>query len=237
MPVVSLLFRAKSSFSVLAVCFLALIATGCQSKIQTYDSTFTSTINGLSGTSSQSFKSSSAYTGPIRAKSKRIRPAKLKKPYFIEFRARQALTYGHASVVFGLRDKNGKVPVDKKGVLIPGAVEISGLHPAGESTVPWSVGHIVPVPAETGPSDGDFEDEYVTARYRINLTEKQFRRVVRVVAKRKRSSKVWSGPLYACTHYIGGIARDLGLKGPGGLYLPKRYVEQLKARNGKNPRI
>ena len=231
----------RSFLSIVLISLLGLVLAGCQSQIKTYDSTFTSLVtlpkDSKSAKGSKSLKATSGYMPRNLGKAVKKRPARLKKPYFIEFRARSAYTYGHASVVFGMLDRRGRIPVNKKGVLKPGGIEISGLHPAGRSTVPWTVGHVVPVPAETGPSDGDFEDAYVTARYRINLTEKQFRKVVRVVAKRKRGSKVWSGPLYACTHYIKGIARDLGLKAPGGITLPKATVQALKKMNGKNPRI
>ncbi|MGI9401307.1 MAG: hypothetical protein ACR2O0_08645, partial [Rhizobiaceae bacterium] len=97
---------------------------GCASTITKYDSTFTS----ATSTHGSGF---GAVISPV---------SRLEKPYFIEFRARSAQSYGHASVVFGKLDKNGKIPVDKNGVLIPGKVEISGLHPATTSNVPWTVG-------------------------------------------------------------------------------------------------
>ncbi|MEM7463809.1 MAG: hypothetical protein AAF362_14145 [Pseudomonadota bacterium] len=201
----------------LAALLSILVLGGCASTIKKYDSTFTSAVSSHGEASGLAIK-------PV---------AKLEKPYFIEFRARSALTYGHASVVFGKLDKNGNIPVNKKGVLVPGMVEISGLHPATPSTVPWTVGHVVPVPAETGPSDGDFEDAYVTARYRIDLTEAEFRRVVWIVRKHKNSNPMWYAPIYAanCLGYIGSIAKDMGLKVPVIPDLPKEYVEKLKSLN------
>ena len=193
-----------------------LVLGGCASTITKYDSTFTSAVS-THGSSGLSVK-------PV---------SKRKKPYFIEFRARNALTYGHASVVFGKLDTNGNIPVNKSGVLVPGMVEISGLHPATTSNIPWTVGHVVPVPAETGPSDGDFEDAYVTARYRIDLTEAEFRRVVRIVSKHKNSNPMWYAPIYAanCLGYIGSIAKDMGLRVPIVPDFPKEYVEKLKSLN------
>ena len=166
---------------------------------------------------------------PLRLKPK----SNTAKPYFIEFRARNAMTYGHAAVVFGMLDKNGKVPVNNKGVLVAGMVEISGLHPATPSTVPWSVGHVVPVPAETGPSDGDFEDIYITARFRVNLSEKEFRKVVKIVHKHKERSKMWYAPIFNlnCLGYITSIAKDMNLKVPHKAELPKEYVLSLKKLN------
>lgn len=210
------------------LCMVVLALGGCNSTIQKYDSTFTSVVptDASIGLSTAS--------GNVVAFQKRLKPvARRNKPYFIEFRARNALTYGHASVVFGKLDRNGKLPVDRKGVLNPKMVQISGLHPATPSNVPWTVGHVVPVPAETGPSDGDFEDKYVTARYQINLSEREFRKVVSIVNKHKRQNKFWYAPLMAanCLGYIGSIAKDMGLKVPVIPELPKEYVNSLKAMN------
>ena len=214
-----------SAFMRFAVlCMLVLVLGGCNSTIQKYDSTFTSVAPTNSSTGLNAASSN------VAAFQKRLKPvAKRNKPYFIEFRARNALTYGHASVVFGKLDRNGKLPVDRNGVLNPKMVQISGLHPATPSNVPWTVGHVVPVPAETGPSDGDFEDKYVTARYQINLTEREFRKVVSIVNKHKRQNKFWYAPLMAanCLGYIGSIAKDMGLKVPPIPELPKDYVNSL----------
>jgi hypothetical protein len=146
---------------------------------------------------------------------------------------RCAYTCGHAIAALGKLDKNGRISVDKNGVLIPGMVEISGLHPATSSTVPWTVGHVVPVPAETGPSDGDFDDAYVTARYRMDLTEEEFRRVVAIVRKQKAANPMWYAPIYASNYpsCIGSIEREMGLKVPLIPTLPKDHLEKLKAMN------
>lgn len=214
----------KARVRLLFVCIVGLMLAGCNSQIQTYDSTFTASVTEETSTAAAAAKIDS-----MRLKA----AAKLKKPYFIEFRARKAYTYGHAAVVFGKLDRNGKIPVDNKGVLNPKMVQISGLHPATTSTVPWSVGHVVPVPAETGPSDGDFEDAYVAARYRVDLTEKEFRKVVAIVNKHKRQNKVWYAPVFAtnCLGYISSIAKDMGLKVPKTAKLPKEYVNAMKAAN------
>src|SRR5215510_15541167 len=61
-----------------------------------------------------------------------------KRPYYIDFRARTAASYGHAFIWYGR--------VGQK------AVEVAGLHPATESVVPYILGHVIPVPSETGAS-------------------------------------------------------------------------------------
>ena len=216
----------------LAFAFFALLLGGCQSKIKQYDSTFTSKV---SATGNRNSTAVSAYG--LRPSSLPKPRSNRKKPYFIEFRARNALTYGHASVVFGVLDRNGRVPINKKGILTPKMVEISGLHPASTKAYLWSAGHVVPVPAETGPSDGDFEENYVSARYTIPLTRRQFERVVKVVYQQKKANVIWHGVIASCVTYINFVAKDLGLKVPRRPHLPPGYVNALKNLNGKNPPI
>src|SRR5438045_9392537 len=83
--------------------------------------------------------------------------------YYVDFRARTAASYGHAFVWYGrVGDRE---------------VEVAGLHPATESIVPYILGHLIPVPSETGASYGDLDEEYVTANYRVFLSEPEARRV------------------------------------------------------------
>src|SRR6202050_48394 len=76
--------------------------------------------------------------------------------YFVDFRARSAASYGHAFLWYGRLKQDGKV----------GAIEVAGLHPATDSVVPYILGHIIPVPSETGKSYGDLDEQYLTASYR-----------------------------------------------------------------------
>ena len=227
----------RLSYAKIIIAFLAaLFLSACnssvtESEIKTYDKTFTKSL----AKTTTGLKAAELDKSTDRAVSKlRFGPkAKLKRPYFMEFRARSAHTYGHASIAFGKLDRNGNVPKSKKGVLDPKRVQITGLHPATTSTVPWSMGHVVPVKAETGPSDGDFEEKYVTARYRKDLTEAEFRKLVAIVHKHKRRYTHWYAPILAsnCLGYISSIAKDMGLKVPSAPELPKQYVKTLKAKN------
>ncbi len=153
------------------------------------------------------------------------------KPYFVEFRARSALSYGHTFAVFGRLDQNGHVPVDANGVLIPSMTEITGLHPASTSNIPYTIGHVLPVPSETGPSDGDSENAYMTAYYRIELTEAEYRGLVAHIRKLQNSSPVWHAVLYNCSAYVNDIAEYLGLKTVNPLLFPENYINSLKRAN------
>jgi hypothetical protein len=152
------------------------------------------------------------------------------RPYFIEFRSRNAANYGHAFVQFG---RNGT-----KGSIV-------GLHPAGDradcvncSVLPWTIGHLVPVPAEVGPSDGDDEPElYLTARYRVRLTPAEYKKVVAFIRKKQAETKTWNAITNNCVQFIGEIAEYMGLKAPSsiGIFATRVYVNQLAELNGGTP--
>jgi hypothetical protein len=144
------------------------------------------------------------------------------RPYFIEFRARAAYNYGHAFVVHG---KVGE-PITKRSVV--------GLHPAGESPVPWMIGHLVPVPSETGWSDGDvgYNDKYITAKYRVYLTEAEYRVLLAKMRQMQASSPVWSATMYNCVAFVGDIAAFLGMQHPFHWVMPKEYIQGIRAMNG-----
>ena len=86
--------------------------------------------------------------------------------YYFEFRSRQAWDYGHTFVVFG---RVGEPPSKKN---------VAGLSPKGDDPQMWLMGHYVPVPADTGWTDGDLEDKYITSRYRVLINKDQYERAV-----------------------------------------------------------
>jgi hypothetical protein len=139
-------------------------------------------------------------------------------------RARIAETYGHTFLVHG---QVGQI-ITKNDVV--------GLHPATESPIPWMIGHIIPVPSETGPSEGDDEDEYLIARYRVYLSEAEYKPILAKMREWQSSTPLWHGAVYNCNAFVGSIARYMGLQSPnpvtGNLQLPKDFIEDLKAING-----
>jgi len=144
------------------------------------------------------------------------------RPFYIEFRARAAYNYGHAFVVHG---RVGE-PLTKRSVV--------GLHPVGESPASWLIGHVVPVPSETGWSDGDigYNDRYITAKYRIYLTEAEYRVVTAKLREMQASSPIWSAELYNCVAFVGDIAAFLGLQHPFHWVMPKEYIEGIRRMAG-----
>ena len=147
-------------------------------------------------------------------------------PYYIEFRSRGAVSYGHTFVMFG--------KVDSQGNMLPG--EVAGLHPAGGVTE-YVAGHYVPVPAETGPSDGDLEEIYISNRYRIDLTADQYQRVLGYIRQKQATSKMWHAVLANCNGWAGEIANYMGLQSPSALLMPPNYIDGLKRLNNNVSRV
>jgi hypothetical protein len=138
-------------------------------------------------------------------------------PYYVDFRARTAASYGHAFVWFGKTS-------DKM-------VDVAGLHPAGDE-VPYMLGHLTFVPSETGASYGDLDVQYLTASYRVYLSEEDATKVFAYIRHLQQTSPVWNAETANCTAFIGRIASFMGLKTPFHLQKPESYVNQLRELNG-----
>lgn len=152
------------------------------------------------------------------------------KGYFVEFRSRSALSYGHTFLVHGKLNAAGQIgKVTKR--------QVAGLHPATESSVPWSIGHVVPVISETGASDGDTEEQYVTARYRVLLTKDEYARVSGYIVQRQKNSPMWHAVLYNCNAWVADIAKFMNLKTPDSTLLyPDQFINGIARLNGGQPK-
>jgi hypothetical protein len=140
-----------------------------------------------------------------------------KGPYYVDFRARTAASWGHAFVWFGKTSER--------------EVEVAGLTPAGD-TLAYVLGYVLWVPSETGASYGDLDPQYLTANYRVYLNEPDAKRVFAYIKKLQASSPVWNAETSNCTAFIGSIANFMGLKVPVRWQRPEEYVNNLKAMNG-----
>jgi hypothetical protein len=153
------------------------------------------------------------------------------RPYFIEFRGRAAANYGHMYVLYGRVNGADQIVASR----------IAGLHPAGDakdcfncSLFNWTVGHLVPVPAETGASDGDLEEKYVTARYRVWLTAAEFKKVDTYIRKLQADNPTWNALFNNCVGFGRSIAEYMGLKMPMAFWQePQDFVEGLARENGQ----
>ena len=140
-----------------------------------------------------------------------------KGPYYVDFRARTAASWGHVFVWYG---KTGER-----------AVEVAGLTPKGD-TLSYMLGYITWVPSETGASYGDLDPQYLTAHYRVYLSEADAKRVFAYIKQLQANSPVWSAEISNCTSFVGSIAEFMGLKTPNRWTRPEEYINSLKALNG-----
>ncbi|HEX2257175.1 MAG TPA: hypothetical protein VHG92_10855 [Afifellaceae bacterium] len=144
------------------------------------------------------------------------------KRHFIEFRSRYALSYGHAYVIFGRLNARGEM-------VNP---EVAGLAPKSDAPSVYVAGHFLPVASSTGWTDGDLEDEYMTANWRVMLTEAEYDKVVADIRKLQASAPAWHAALYNCNAFVGDIARSMGYRAPFHWLRPRQYITRLREMNG-----
>jgi len=145
-------------------------------------------------------------------------------PYYIEFRSRYAWDYGHTYIVHG---RVGEAPTK---------ASVAGLSPVGDDATAWVIGHYVPVPAETGWTDGDLEDKYVTSRYRVLMSKEQYDRILAHIQQLQAQSHMWSAELYNCNAFVADVAQYMGLAVPSStLIYPKIFVNHLRMLNTGHP--
>jgi len=156
--------------------------------------------------------------------------------YFVEFRARSAASYGHMYVMYG--EANARHEVIRS--------EIAGFFPAGDgqdcvncSVYNWTIGHVLPVPSEIGASDGDLEEQYVLARYRVWIDEAQYKRLVAYIEHRKANKVPWNAWFSNCVTFGRDVAVFIGLNlppmfaiAPSIVLYPQTLVEMLLDANG-----
>lgn len=178
---------------------------------------------GLIQVASERRASSRSARQGSRARAVQAAPERItNRTHYIEFRSRAAASYGHTFASIGELNRDGSIATS----------EIVGLHPATDSVLPWMIGHIIPVPSETGPSDGDTEEIYFTSRYRITMDKERYDELLAFVRNLQASSPAWHAVLYNCNAFIGDIARHMGLTLPSSpMLFPKDYIDELRQRN------
>lgn len=150
-----------------------------------------------------------------------------RQQYAVEFRSRYALSYGHVFLMYG--------PLNAKGEFAHRTV--AGLHPKGDDPQPWMIGHVVPVVSETGPSDGDLEDQFVSASYRVVIGPEEYKRVVAYIKQKQATSPTWHAVFNNCAGWVGNVGEYMGLKAPSPLFIyPKDWINKMKAMNAGNDR-
>src|ERR1700674_5644616 len=155
--------------------------------------------------------------------------SKLAGRYFVDFRSRTAASYGHAFLWYGRLTASGKVH----------EIEVAGLHPATDSPIPYIIGHIFPVPSETGKSYGDLDEQYLTASYRVYLSESDAKQVFAYIQHLQATSPLWLASVYNCTAFLADVAHFMGMKTPSAptwMY-PETFVNTLRELNNGRTEI
>ncbi len=166
----------------------------------------------------------SAQTGSQFQNTRRAAATSGSGQYYFEFRSRQAWDYGHTFVVFG---RVGEPPSKNN---------VAGLSPKGDDPQMWLMGHYVPVPSDTGWTDGDLEDKYITARYRVLVSKEQYDRTVAYIRQLQAKSTTWSVELYNCNAFVADIAKFMGLEAPSSTWIyPKVFVTNMRKINSGHP--
>jgi len=148
------------------------------------------------------------------------------KPYFVEFRSRGAASFGHTFVLHGRLGEGNRFA----------RFQVAGLHPKGDSTQ-YTIGLWVPVAAETGPSDGDVDEQFMTARYCVTLTEAEYNKVAVYIKQLQAKHKTWHGTTYNCNSFGMDIAKFIGLDTPNpNANLPKDLINRLAELNKNRQR-
>jgi hypothetical protein len=155
--------------------------------------------------------------------------SKLGGRFFVDFRSRTAASYGHAFIWYGQLTPQGKV----------GLIEVAGLHPATDNPVPYILGHIMPVPSEHGKSYGDLDEQYLTANYRVYVSEADARRVFAYIQHLEGSSPLWMATVYNCTAFLADVARFMGMRAPlnATWMYPEDFINKLRELNGGRTEI
>jgi hypothetical protein len=202
--------KSNCGHAVLLV-FLGLSAAGCE------------TTNRESSLAlDANYQAVASVTRPSRDSSETKQTPNAGDRYFIEFRSRHAFTYGHSFVVFGRLNSEGKM-VDP---------EVAGLAPKSDDPNVYMAGHVIPVPSSTGWTDGDLEPEYISAYWRVMLSEEEYRTVSARIRKLQANSPLWHAALYNCNMFVGKIARSMGYKTPFHWIVPQKYITSLREMNG-----
>ncbi len=146
------------------------------------------------------------------------------KPYFVEFRSRTAVSYGHTFVFYGRLGEGNRFA----------SYKVAGLHPKGDDPNVYLQGMMVPVPSETGVSWGDQDEQYLTARFCVPLNEAEFRRVEAAIRDLQRTKTTWHATTYNCNSFAADIAKAANLDPPNpNMYLPAQFIKRMADINGK----
>jgi hypothetical protein len=141
-------------------------------------------------------------------------------PYYIEFRVATIGTYGHSYVKYGRLGANGQ----------PADARYTDLHPRGNYAL-MAIGHVLPVPANT-QWDPEVLTLPVASSYRRKITAAQYGKLLAAIKRSKaEKDRYWNAVSNNCNHYVGELARAIGLKTPGTFQVSYAFIPALRDLN------
>ncbi len=141
-------------------------------------------------------------------------------PYYVEFRVATIGTYGHSYVKYGRLNASGQ----------PADARYTDLHPRGNYAL-MAIGHLLPVPANT-QWDPEVLTLPVAASYRRKLTAAQYGKLLAAIQRSKADKeRYWNAVSNNCNHYVGELARAIGLKTPGTFQVSYAFIPALRELN------
>ena len=110
------------------------------------------------------------------------------RPFFVEF----ARATPRATAIYTCCMARRMIVMKLSGAKSRGFFPLV-MRNTGASVVSISepTGHVLPVPSEIGASDGDLEEQYVLARFRIWIDREQYQRLVAYINDRKAHLRPW----------------------------------------------
>src|SRR5690606_1383954 len=105
-------------------------------------------------------------------------------------------------------------------------------HPKVDDPNTYMRGRMVPVESEPGPSWGDLDEQYLTGRFCVTLTEAEYRKAVAYIKHLQATKKTWHATTYNCNAFAADIARHIGLDSPNpNMYLPATFIKRMAELN------
>ena len=91
---------------------------------------------------------------------------------------------------------------------------------------------MVPVPSETGASWGDLDEQYLTARFCVALSEAEYRKMEAAINQLKATKTTWHATTYNCNAFAADVARAISLDPPNpNMYLPESFIKRMAELN------
>ena len=103
------------------------------------------------------------------------------------------------------------------------------LHPMGNYAV-MAIGHFVPVPANT-KWDPEVLELPIAHKYRVKLNESQYNNLLAAVTRANANTAYWNAVTNNCNHYVGQLAKAVGLRVPMAFHLSMGFIPDLQEMN------